>query len=94
MRAVYSSLMPQVAAITFHCDEVPEVRVRQLPFDDRVEVLVRFPEQRRAVVRFGEPQSIVDGLRCVASEVEAQLAAGDPVTVDAESPSEAEPEPA
>ena len=76
--------MPPMAAITFHCDEVPEVRVRRLPFDDHVEVLVRFPEQRRAVVLFGDPQSIVDGLRCVATEIEAQLAAGDTVTVEPE----------
>lgn len=65
--------MPQLAAVTFHCDEDPVVRVRELPFDQRVEVLVTFPDQHRAVVLFGDGPSIVAGLRCVADEVENRL---------------------
>ena len=65
--------MPQLAAVTFHCDEEPTVRLRALPFDGQVEVLVTFPEQRRAVVLFGDGPSIVAGLRCVATEVENLL---------------------
>ena len=89
--------MPQLAAVTFQCDEEPVVRVRELPFDDRVEVLVTFPQQHRAIVLFGDGASIVAGLRCLADDVERSLTTdATEVEIDLVTPpaSPAEPTPA